>query len=237
MKIGLTYTGFKAKHNNYYNWLKQGDNAIEIITLSAEENNLHELQNCDGLVLSGGVDITPSVYNKDENYPEKPDAFEWDRDEFEIACFKWAQQNNLPVLGICRGLQLINCILGGTLQQDLGTGNSIHKAVVEDKQFDKAHALHILPNNYLFELANTDRAIVNSAHHQAVDIITNDLVATCISDDGMVEGLEWQDKKDKPFLLCVQWHPERMYEFQLEQTPMSQGIRNIFIEACATKKF
>lgn len=235
MKIGLTYTGFKAKHDNYYNWLKLGDNSIEIITLSAEKNNLQELQNCDGLVLSGGVDITPSVYNKSEDYPEKPDAFEWERDEFEIACFTSAQQNNLPVLGICRGLQLVNCILGGTLQQDLGAENGIHKALVKERQFDKVHALHILPNNYLFELANTDRVIVNSAHHQAVDAVATDLMSTCISDDGIVEGLEWNDKTGKPFLLCVQWHPERMYEFQLEQTPMSQGIRNKFVAACSIK--
>lgn len=236
MKIGLSYTGFEAKHKNYCNWLTQGYDEIEIITLSAEKNNLHELQDCSGLVISGGVDITPGIYNKGKDYPEKPIAFEWDRDQFEIACFHWAQQNNLPVLGICRGLQLVNCILGGTLRQDLGSNNSIHKAIVKERQFDKAHALHILPENYLFELANIGRAIVNSAHHQAVDILAHDLIATCVSDDGVIEGLEWKDKKDKPFLLCVQWHPERMYEFGLENTALSLGVRNLFISNCKQYK-
>jgi putative glutamine amidotransferase len=236
MKIGLTYTSSQSKHYNYHNWLTQGNNSIEIITLSAAKANLQELLKCNGLVLSGGVDITPSIYSKNDNYPEKPTAFELERDEFEIACFKLAQQNNLPVLGICRGLQLINCIMGGTLLQDLGYANLVHKAIIKEQQFDKVHALHILPNNYLSDLLKTDRAIVNSAHHQAVDTIANDLTATCFSDDGIVEGLEWKDKSDKPFLLCIQWHPERMYEFQLGESPLSMGVRNKFIEACKSIK-
>lgn len=231
MKIGLTYTGFKAKHNNYYNWLRQSDYGIEIITLIAEKNNLQELEICNGLVLSGGVDISPFVYGQNEDYAERPEHFDKERDVFEMACFKWARQNKLPVLGICRGLQLINCVLGGTLQQDLGQANSIHKAIVERRQYDKAHALHIFSDNYLFKLNNADRAVVNSAHHQAVKKIADELVATCISDDGIVEGLEWKDKRQKPFLLCVQWHPERMFEFNLEQTQMGIGVRNLFIEA------
>lgn len=232
MKIGLTYTGFTAKHQNYCNWLRQHDDRIEIVTLSAQQNNLHELETCHGLVLSGGVDISPAVYGKDENYAEKPDLLEWERDAFEIACFNWTQHIKMPVLGICRGLQLVNCILGGTLQQDLGAGNTIHKADVQKRQFDKIHALQIFSNSYLFALNNTDRALVNSAHHQAVDTIADELIAVCMSDDGIVEGLEWKEKKDKPFLLCVQWHPERMFEFNLEPSPLSVGVRNLFLGAC-----
>src|SRR5437879_3054043 len=127
MRIGLTYTGSEKKHLNYVNWLK-GNDSIEIVELSSAKNNLNELQNCDALVMSGGVDVHPSFYNNAElNYSGAED-FEMDRDQFEKDAFNLAQKNKLPVLGICRGMQLINCLLGGTLKQDLGELNSDRKS-------------------------------------------------------------------------------------------------------------
>jgi putative glutamine amidotransferase len=239
MNIGLTYTGTEEKHLNYVRWLQQEDKTTGIITLSAEtKENKGSIEDCDALVLSGGIDIHPGTYNSDNFvYPNMPQQFYQKRDAFEKNVFLAAQKQNIPVLGICRGLQLVNCILGGDLQQDLAGKNSIHKAVVNEKnkQFDKAHGLHITPHTLLAAITSMERFVVNSAHHQCTDKIAGDLMVNCISDDNIVEGLEWKNKQGKPFLLCIQWHPERMYEFGLENTAMSVGIRNLFMEAIKKK--
>lgn len=239
MNIGLTYTGSAEKHQNYLRWLQQNDADINIITLSAEPaENKGRLADCDGLVLSGGVDMHPRYYRSNNLvYANMPQEFYEKRDAFETSVFEEAQKNQLPVLGVCRGLQLVNCILGGTLQQDLGEQNAIHKAIVtkEKKQFDKAHGLHITAGTLLADLTGTERAVVNSAHHQCVQNIASSLMVNCVSDDNVAEGLEWKDKTGKPFLMCIQWHPERMYEFDLQHNPLSTGIRNLFINAIKTK--
>src|SRR5947209_5004458 len=107
MKIGLTYTGSSEKHNNYVRWLMSGED-IEVIRLSVEDNNLDAAGDCDGLVLSGGVDIHPSFYGGGMEYREMPAGWRKDRDEFEKAVLGLALELGKPVLGVCRGLQLIN---------------------------------------------------------------------------------------------------------------------------------
>jgi putative glutamine amidotransferase len=233
MRIGLTYTGSVHKHENYVRWLQSSNHHVEVITLSQDQNNLQKLLTCDGLVLSGGVDIHPSFYGGKIHYENCPNEFDIARDEFEIACFHLAQKNYIPVLGICRGLQLINCILGGTLKQDLASLNENHKALITDKQIDKTHPINIQKDAYLYKLnRNVEHAKVNSAHHQSVDVIAPDLISTCQSPDNVIEGLEWKDKIGKPFLLCVQWHPERMFQFGLQSTPMAEGVKNLFLKFC-----
>ena len=221
MKIGLTYTGSEKKHLNYVNWLK-GTDSIEIVELSAGKNNLNELQKCDALVMSGGVDVHPSFYNSTKlDYPAVED-FELDRDQFEKDAFILAQKNRLPVLGICRGMQLINCLLGGTLKQDLGELNLAHKVSP-----DKRHFVFLTSGLLLHHIAKADKAEVNSSHHQAIDKLGNGLKVNCVAPDKTIEGIE---SVDGPFILAVQWHPERMFNFQLEDSSMSKGIREYFIQ-------
>ena len=233
MRIVLTYTGSEQKHRNYVQWL-QGDDDIEVLKVGVEDNNLDLINDCDALVLAGGRDIHPQFYKAGEtDYPNSPGDFDVRRDKFEMAAFGLAQQNRIPVLGICRGMQLVNCFFGGTLQQDLGTVlNNIHKNQVHDK----AHAISIQDNSLLSKIAKAERGIVNSAHHQAIHLLANGLKVNCTADDGTIEGLEWVDDTEKPFLLCVQWHPERMFQRGLGDSPLSKNIRHLFIEEIKKSK-
>jgi putative glutamine amidotransferase len=226
VKIGLTYTGDEVKHNNYVNWLKADDDDIEVIKLHEKANNGKLLESCDALVLSGGVDIHPRFFNGSMDYPFKPvTGWEPERDEFEQAVFQSAIKNSLPVLGICRGLQLINVFYNGTLLLNIEEDNVYHKGGP-----DKRHVVEIDEASLLYEIAGVKKQEINSAHHQAIERLGAGIVGNSRSEDGIIEGIEWADKKDKPFMLGVQWHPERMKIFGLENSPLSKNIRDRFIK-------
>ena len=233
--IGLTYTGSDAKHQNYINWLKANDD-IEIIRLSAEDNNIAALENCDGLVLSGGIDIQPNFYKYPlSDYANAPNAFKPERDVFEMKAYQTAIENNIPVLGICRGFQLINCAESGSLKQDLGTAlNEKHWS--KGQSTDKLHEVIIEENSLLKNIAGVEEGMVNSAHHQAIERLGDALIANCKSGDGTIEGFEWKDKSDKPFMLAVQWHPERMNKIDLGDSPLSKNIRDRFLNEIENSK-
>jgi putative glutamine amidotransferase len=226
IKIGLTYTGTDVKHNNYIDWLQQ-HGSIEVTRLSVHDHNLGAVAEMDGIVLSGGLDMHPKYYNSDvTDYANKPAAFDEHRDAFEIAVFETSQLKQIPVLAVCRGMQLVNCLLGGTLNQDVGVvGNAIHQFDTNDK----AHGINIVKGTIMSEIAGIERGVTNSAHHQSINSLGIGLAVNCISDDEIIEGIEWDEQGDKAFLLGVQWHPERMFKLNLGDSPMSKNIRERFI--------
>ena len=229
LNIGITYTGTAYKHQNYVNWLTASGEEINVVKFSIEENNAALIEQCDALVLSGGIDIRPDLYGGDPDYNNAPEEFNHARDEFELNLYRLAIQKNIPVLGICRGCQLINCAEGGTLRQDHGHDlNDIHWA--ETSPPDKSHKVILENNTLLYGITLIDSEFVSSAHHQAIDRLGDGLLVNCHAEDGTIEGLEWLDKSNKPFLLGVQWHPERMYLLGLERTPLSRNIRDHFIK-------
>ncbi|HXB92043.1 MAG TPA: gamma-glutamyl-gamma-aminobutyrate hydrolase family protein [Puia sp.] len=235
MKIGLTYTGTEWKHQNYIRWLVGNSADIEVVRLSASNNNLGELSACDGLVLSGGIDIHPSFYGGPENYPKTPaKGWEKGRDEFELSALKLALGKGLPVLGVCRGLQLINVGFGGTLVQDLGvTGDATHE---NDKGKDKQHPVRIRSDSLLREVTGEESGIANSAHHQAIGLTAELLRVNCTAPDDTIEGIEWADPAGKPFLLAVQWHPERMFTGGLADAFLYAPVRDRFIQAIGRER-
>lgn len=229
IKIGLTDTGTEWKHTNYVRWI-QGDGTlpIEVVRLSAALGNLNEAADLDGLVLSGGIDIDPSLYGGEREYKRSPaKGWETDRDLFEQAVLRMAWERELPVLGVCRGLQLINVTLKGNLVQDLGiTGDGVHEA---NAGIDKQHNVRLEEGSLLAAVAGHGRGEVNSAHHQAIERLGEGLTVNCRADDGTIEGIEWEHPDGRPFLLAVQWHPERMYVNGFDDEYLYKAIRDRFV--------
>ena len=236
MRIGLTYTGTAIKHENYVRWLRGEDGAdIEVIRLSAEDGNLREMEVCDGLVLSGGVDIDPDYYGGNKEYVKAPvGGWNPERDAFEGAALERARADGLPILGVCRGLQLINVCLQGSLIQDLGTaGDEMHENV---EGVDKRHGVNIEDGSLLREIAGVGSGEANSAHHQSIDRLGKGLRINCRAVDGTIEGIEWVEPAGKSFLLGIQWHPERMYLNRFADVFLYSAIRERFISEISKLK-
>jgi putative glutamine amidotransferase len=228
-KITIGVTHSEARYENYPKWIKGDDADIEIIELSAEHQNWDQIEDCDGILLTGGIDMHPQFYDSaNRKYPFAPESFNEKRDEFEMHVFETALNLEHPILAICRGHQLVNVALGGTLTQDLGDKNNIHKRAEEDRQ----HTITTEPGSLLQNISGSNGTI-NSAHHQAVNELSDELMPNSYSPDGVIEGSEWREKEDKPWLLTVQWHPERMTD--RESSTFSKNIREAFIKAVRNK--
>lgn len=169
---------------------------------------MRALDGVDGLVLTGGEDVDPAWYETHPHPRLNPPSRE--RDLFELALFAAARQRELPILGICRGIQLVNVALGGTLYQDLPSerpGPVDHDPEVA--RTARTHAVRLEPGSLAAEALGASTVRVNSFHHQAVRDLAPKLVATGWSEDGLVEVVEGGE--GQPWLLAVQWHPEEMH--------------------------
>jgi putative glutamine amidotransferase len=161
----------------------------------------------DGLLLTGGGDIHPFLFGEEPN--RKLGAFDPERDAFEIAIMKTMLNLRKPVLGICRGIQVINVALGGTLYQDLETqlpGSLQHQQQAARRH--PAHGVTVQPESRLAGILGSARLRVNSLHHQAIRDPAPGLRVTAWADDGVIEGVE---APGDPLLLGVQWHPEDLW--------------------------
>ena len=166
------------------------------------------LETIDGLIFTGGPDIDSSYFGqKPHPKSSRPAKI---RDKFEIDLIKKALDMKIPVLCICRGHQLLNIALGGTLFQDLklfpgpALSHSSPRFVV-----DTGHAVYIIQNSQLYSIVKKHRITCNSSHHQVIDELGEGLTATAWTSDGVVEAIELPDY---PFLISVQWHPERIFQ-------------------------
>ena len=227
-KIGISFS--KTNFCNYWDWFTPEDlrEEFELVELSFQKNNTEDINACHGFVLTGGIDIEPTLYGGEWEYHHAPDEFQNERDQFEEMIFRHAQSRKIPLLGICRGMQLVNVLQGGKLIQDLGHANEIHRKLSEDKH----HGVKVETDTLLHEIVGAESGHVNSAHHQAVDIeeLGENLRVNAFanSDDAAVEGIEFLDKEGQAFMLCVQWHPERMKD--KDENPFSKKLKKRFLE-------
>lgn len=196
--------GEKDAFENYCAALEQcGVEAVCSLDLSLARD-------CDGLILPGGGDVDPAVYGQENRGSYTSDPA---RDEDELALFALFRTLNRPIFGICRGHQIINIALGGTLIQDLP--DERHRRDIAG-QVDRVHSVQtthpLLADRY------GEHFVSNSAHHQAIDRLGEGLAPTCVSEDGVIEGIVHENGQ----IFGVQFHPERM-SFALRRADADDG--------------
>jgi putative glutamine amidotransferase len=186
------------------------------------------LDGVDGLVLTGGEDMDPAWYNADRSPLLNPPSRE--RDIFELAIFAAARQRELPILGICRGIQVINVAMGGTLYQDLPSerpGPVDHNPA--GTRTDRSHGIRLAPESLAAEALGVTSMRVNSFHHQGIRELAPGLVATGWSDDELIEAVEGGE--GQLWMLAVQWHPEEMHA---EVAAPERGLFKALVERAGT---
>jgi putative glutamine amidotransferase len=187
------------------------------------------LDECDGVLLTGGADVEPQHYGATDRHATlKTDAA---RDAYEIVLAREAMKRDLPLLAICRGVQLLNVVAGGTLVQDIPSHRPTDVTHVQrEPNTSTPHTVHVQAGSRLAALLGPDASRdlpVNSRHHQCVDVVAPGFVASATAPDGIVEGIERPGAK---FCIGVQWHPENFWQTG-EFSQMFKGL----VEA-ATKK-
>jgi putative glutamine amidotransferase len=213
------------KFGKYTSWITRWIPEAELRVVSYKNTTEDPLAGCNGVVLSGGVDVSPGLYGYTDvdGIVEETDSA---RDTFEVGLIRDAIARNLPVLGICRGTQLTNVVLGGTLVPDLQrAGHQDHRAMAEG---DRSHEVVIEQGTQLAGIAGVQQGIVSSAHHQAVGRVGEGLRVTARSPDGVIEALEWAAPAGRAYLQLVQWHPERMTD---GENPLTRDLILQFSQA------
>lgn len=180
------------------------------------------LDSVAGLVLTGGGDIDPALYG--ETRHEKVHSVNAARDATEAALIQEARSRGMPVLAICRGIQMLNVALGGTLVQDIASQCKTDIAHDEDGPRDsRSHEIAIEPGSLIASAVGAEHVTVNSFHHQSVKKIADGMRVTARSPDGVIEGMESTDAKW--WVMAVQWHPEEMTD---SPEPWDRGLFNAF---------
>ncbi len=180
---------------------------------------------CGGLILTGGNDIAPSRYGE-ERQPEVRSVSVL-RDTYELLLFQLSVERKIPVFGICRGVQLINVALGGSLHQHLG---SIPEFTLQHDQEEgrqtTTHCVAVTSDSIIRQIFGSQTE-VNSFHHQAIKALAPGLKVTATSSDGVIEAVESIDDA-MPIILGVQWHPEELSESE----PETAALFKVFVEMC-----
>jgi putative glutamine amidotransferase len=192
------------------------------------------VRRADGVVMTGGDDVQTKLYAP--KLPKKIAALvkdiEPERDLFELELVDQVFRQHRPLLCMCRGHQMLNVALGGTLIVDIPAqlpGALAHKQM--DRKMEPVHDVTIEPRSQLAKLLGAEPLGVNSTHHQAVDRVAAPLKITARSSDGVVEAMELKDARMVPFLQSVQFHPERLYD----RFPRFGELFRAFIRACVKK--
>lgn len=229
--IAVAGTGCDSRHqtliavtkisDNYKNWLLKADSTIKIVNLYdlSEDSAVKIMEQADGLLVTGGEDVYPAWYGR-ENDTAQCENFDRKRDSLEMRSLQMAFERKIPVMGICRGLQIINVHLGGSLLTHLPKDIGEEVAHRCPDPFKCLHPVNVVAHTLLHRLTGFNEGMVNSNHHQGIDQLAPGLKASAFSTDHLIEAIEWSEPAGKSWLLAVQWHPERLKENPVFSEPL-----------------
>ena len=206
--------------SKYIESLARAGAGMRWVELSDPEQAVQDALTCDGLLLPGGGDMDPKFYGQ-ERIPAcgEPNLL---RDAAEPLLLRAFLAADKPVLGICRGIQVMNAVLGGDLYQDIKP----FEHLPHNDHWAKVHTVTVRRGTLLSRILGQDTVLVNSQHHQAVDRVAPGFTLAALSEDGIVEAIE---KPDARFCLGVQWQPEWLSDAD----PAMQGLFDAFVNACS----
>lgn len=229
--IGILATNCEGTQENYIRAIEKAGGCPVVLSGVENINTINPInQILDGIVFTGGTDISPL------NYEEMPyEGLEWidpTRDKFELdLAKKILSDTDIPILGICRGMQILNVVAGGSLYQDLLNQKATefnHSLTNIFPKDQPSHMVNITGFSKLYDIFQVDKIAVNSFHHQGIKTIGKDFEATMISEDNIIEAIEMKGER---FVVGVQWHPEML----LEKHPKYLKLFTSFIEYCLEK--
>ena len=206
--------------SKYMESLARAGAGMRWVELNDPEQAVQDALTCDGLLLPGGGDMDPKFYGQ-ARIPAcgEPNLL---RDAAEPLLLRAFLAADKPVLGICRGIQVMNAMLGGDLYQDIKP----FEHLPHNDHWAKVHTVTVRRGTLLSRILGQDTVLVNSQHHQAVDRVAPGFTLAALSEDGIVEAIE---KPDARFCLGVQWHPEWLSDAD----PAMQGLFDAFVNACS----
>ena len=206
--------------SKYMESLARAGAKMRWVELNDPEQAVQDALTCDGLLLPGGGDMDPKFYGQ-ARIPAcgEPNLL---RDAAEPLLLRAFLAADKPVLGICRGIQVMNAVLGGDLYQDIKP----FEHLPHNGHWAKVHIVTVRRGTLLSRVLGQDTVLVNSQHHQAVDRVAPGFTLAALSEDGIVEAIE---KPDARFCLGVQWHPEWLSDAD----PAMQGLFDAFVNACS----
>lgn len=207
---GGMFPGYKRSYvNNDYvaSVIKNGGIPL-IIPFNTDDELISEQISCiDALILTGGHDVDPFLYGEEPS--QKLGEIFPERDSFDFTLIKYAKEKNIPILGICRGYQIINVYHGGSLYQDLSYKNDCFVKHWQAHSSELVtHTVNIDKDSKLYSMFDSEEIRVNSFHHQILKDIPDNFRATAHAKDGVIEAIEAQDYR---YLVAVQWHPEMLH--------------------------
>lgn len=209
-------------YHGYYSAISHVGGLPFLIAYTHIEDIPELLLQVDGILLTGGQDVDPIFFG--ETPHPKLGNINPIRDEFEIALCKEAMDRDIPILGICRGIQLMNIAMGGTIYQDLESqwqSGNLFKHSQQAPDWYGTHQVILEPGSKLWDIIGTESEWVNSFHHQAVWEPAPGFKVTGRGSDGVIEGIE---SLRHTFAIGVQWHPERMWQKGKEKLALFKGL-------------
>ncbi len=210
-----------------YIYSVEASGGVPVVLPYGDDEQILEIfvKKCDGFLFTGGQDISPLFYD-DTPSPKLKRTCPL-RDNMEFKLFKLAFAADMPIFGICRGLQLINAALGGSLYQDIPTQLPSTLTHSQEKPYDAAvHEVRLNEKSKLYELLGKESLEVNSLHHQGVKTLAPALKTEAVASDGLIEAFTCPDKK---YVYAVQWHPEYLYKNDIN----SRLLFDAFVRAAA----